>query len=240
MANQSFLSVPPNVEDPVVLRRFLSRMLEQLDIATGNRGGDSLYSEQQALIKSAESLSNQLAQAQSRLDQAIQSLSQVLNEDYDDVIGQLNGLNNTLQQAQTDISALEEYTAIKGFVVRFSVDALNALVYDTNYNINTSTSSRTAAGVYQFNLSQNTYFGQDVLPNCSLTVATKIATNAASHAYVVEPEFTATAGQFELKVYELIISGTNVIERQAYDLQVGDVIHVTGLFNLPGSSLPGV
>lgn len=236
MANQSFLSVPPNVEDPVVLRRFLSRMLEQLDIATGNRGGDSLYSEQQALIESAESLSNQLAQAQSRLDQAIQSLSQVLNEDYEDVIGQLNGLNNTLQQAQTDISALEEYTAIKGFVVRFSVDALNALVYDTDYNINTSTSSRTAAGVYQFNLSQNTYFGQDVLPNCSFTVATKIAANA----YVVEPEFTATTGQFELKVYELTISGTNVIERQPYDLQVGDVIHVTGLFNLPGSNLPGV
>jgi hypothetical protein len=240
VANQTFIAVPPNVEDPVVLRRYLAIVAEQIDTALGNRGGDSLYSEQRKLIESAETLSKALSDAQTQLNNSIKSLEQLLGEDKEDVLDQLNGLSNQLQQAQTDITALESYTAIKGFTADFTVDALNDIVYGLDYNINTSTSARVAVGVYRFQLSQNTYFGQDVRDNCTVSIGNTIAVNAASESYVVEFESTATAGEFEIKVYELTISGTNVIERQAYDIQPGDTIHLTGIFNLPGASLPGV
>jgi len=39
MANQSIISLPPDIEDPVVLKRFLARLVEQLDIVFGNKSG---------------------------------------------------------------------------------------------------------------------------------------------------------------------------------------------------------
>jgi len=62
MNNQSIISVPPNVEDPVVLRRFLSRLVEELDVVFGKRGGeDEQYvkkAEIEALIAELEDLIN--------------------------------------------------------------------------------------------------------------------------------------------------------------------------------------
>ena len=45
MADDSFIAVPPNVStDPVALRRFLLRLIEQLDVAFGNRGSSAFAS----------------------------------------------------------------------------------------------------------------------------------------------------------------------------------------------------
>ena len=42
MADNSFIAVPPDATDnPIALRRFLLRLIEQLDVAFGNRGTDA-------------------------------------------------------------------------------------------------------------------------------------------------------------------------------------------------------
>lgn len=38
MAGNTFIQLPPDITDTVVLRRFLAKLVEQLDIAFGNRG----------------------------------------------------------------------------------------------------------------------------------------------------------------------------------------------------------
>ncbi len=79
MANESFLSVPPNVEDPTVLRRFLSRLVEQVDISYGNRSGkDTSFVEQQQLNEQSEELLEQLAEAKVELESSISIVSDAI------------------------------------------------------------------------------------------------------------------------------------------------------------------
>jgi len=69
MANQSIISLPPDIEDPVVLKRFLARLVEQLDIVFGNKAGPQRqYVDQDQLGKQEDSnlvnllaLSNRIA-----------------------------------------------------------------------------------------------------------------------------------------------------------------------------------
>ena len=63
MANQSIISLPPDIEDPVVLKRFLARLVEQLDIVFGNKAGPQRqYVDQAQLNKQiASNLVNLLA-----------------------------------------------------------------------------------------------------------------------------------------------------------------------------------
>lgn len=239
MANQSFQSVPPNIEDPVVLRRFLARLLEQIDIAFGNRGGeDSSYVEQRALISSADSLSKQLEKAQATLDQAIQSLADTLGQDTQDILEQLEELSNTLTLVTDRVTALENYSAIKGFIAKFTVDGSNNLVYTSAYNINDLASSRTGVGVYRFTLAQATYFTENVITNSTVSVDTLIAPTATSETFVVELVEAGT-DTFDIKVYEVVLNVSNILVKQAYDLLPGDIINLVGVFNTPNSSLPG-
>ena len=51
MADSSFIAVPPDAtENPVALRRFLLRLIEQLDIAFGNRGSGAFNTSSDAAI----------------------------------------------------------------------------------------------------------------------------------------------------------------------------------------------
>ena len=82
MVNQSLVSVPPNVDDPLVLQRFLSRLVEQLDIVLGNRAGPTnQYVSQEELLAQANTLTSLLQDAQSSLEQALLRL-----DDTDELI----------------------------------------------------------------------------------------------------------------------------------------------------------
>lgn len=236
MANESFVAVPANIEDPVVLRRFLMRLVEQVDIAFGNRGGqDTSYVEQRALIESADSLSAAIKLAQSTLDDAIKALEDTLGNDTQDILQQLDSLSNDLDNLTTRVARLEGSGAIKGFIVDFTVDALNAVITDTSYN--TQNGTRVATGHYRFDLINTTYSTVDVKDNTVVNVNIQAAVSANSEAYVVEYVPTTTTGKFDIFVYELIINASK-IERQAYDIQPDDTISLVGIFNEPGSSLP--
>lgn len=72
MPNQSLISVPPNVDDPIVLQRFLSRLVEQFDIIVGNRAGPTpVFVEQQQLLNATNELIVQLSEAKKALERAI-------------------------------------------------------------------------------------------------------------------------------------------------------------------------
>lgn len=92
MANQSFQSVPPNIEDPVVLRRFLARLLEQVDIAFGNRAQQDSFAQIQALQEKASQLETQIDEAAQRLEETI-ALTSSESENYtDDSAADVQGL----------------------------------------------------------------------------------------------------------------------------------------------------
>ena len=42
MSNESIAAIPPDVTQPEVLRRFLLRLVEELDLVLGFRGNDAL------------------------------------------------------------------------------------------------------------------------------------------------------------------------------------------------------
>jgi len=60
MANQSIISLPPDIEDPVVLKRFLARLVEQLDIVFGNKAGPTKQYTDQKELETALELVNKL------------------------------------------------------------------------------------------------------------------------------------------------------------------------------------
>ena len=72
MANQSLVSIPPDLEDPIVLRRFLARLVEQLDIVLGNRAGPSQqYIDQSQLLSVNNELILAIEKAKIALEQSI-------------------------------------------------------------------------------------------------------------------------------------------------------------------------
>jgi len=58
MANQSIISLPPDIEDPVVLKRFLARLVEQLDIVFGNKAGPQRQYVNQSQLGKQEDLNS--------------------------------------------------------------------------------------------------------------------------------------------------------------------------------------
>lgn len=107
MINESLLQVPASVEDPAVLKRFLDRLVERLDIVLGYRGNDPYA-------------------ATSDLGLAVSSLTQEAEQLVEQVNTESENVN---QQFLLLISQLEEQLQqLKDLVVR--VEALEAEVSD--------------------------------------------------------------------------------------------------------------
>lgn len=228
MANQSIIAVPPNVENPTVLRRFLEKLVEAVDSSYGYRAGDATsFVDQEKLVEEANKLTAQLQSAADQLEEAGADLS----TDFSDTIADINDEIDTLTNR---IAAAEDYTAIKGFVLEFTVDASNNVVMSLDYNIDTGTDLST--GIYQFTLDQSTFFGSDVLDNCVFATEHIIAGTASSDLYDLEIH-RVSATTFQVKVYEFTVSGSKP-SKALTDIQEDDIIQVVGVFNKPGSALP--
>lgn len=81
MANESIIAVPPNINEPIVLQRFLTRLVEQLDIVLGNRAGpNKQYTSQEQLLIESDKLSKLLEDASNSLEAAIQQVDSLSNE----------------------------------------------------------------------------------------------------------------------------------------------------------------
>tara|TARA_R110002096_G_scaffold230859_1_gene420532 strand:- start:261 stop:536 length:276 start_codon:yes stop_codon:yes gene_type:complete len=47
MSNESIASIPVDLTDPILLRKFLVRLVEKLDVLYGYRGGDPVVTSEQ-------------------------------------------------------------------------------------------------------------------------------------------------------------------------------------------------
>ena len=105
MANQSLISVPPNVEEPVVLQRFLSRLVEQLDVVLGNRAGPSdQYVSQEELLAQAEELNKLLQDAQLSLEQALERLELIDEVTFEELSKRISALEQELEAVKAAVA----------------------------------------------------------------------------------------------------------------------------------------
>lgn len=236
MANESLISVPPNVEDPRVLQRFLTRLVEQLDIILGRRVGVSTeYVDQAQLQKRVDELIQFIDDAQILVEQNIEELDNLLSDAAQKVKQDLQQVESTVAYLTTQVNALEAYTHVKGAILEFTVDGSNNIVFGETYNI--ASGVRVGVGLYEFVLSQSTFFGADVVTKSIPTLSEVIAPNVNSQAYRVT--FTrVNASTFRLQVQELVY--TTLVQANAYDIVPGDKIFMSLLFNKPSAGLPPV
>ena len=101
MANQSIISIPPNIEDPTVLRRTLSRIVEQLDTVYGKRTG-----EDSAYVTQAE-----LASTRADLEQAVTNASGDATLTNEELSASVATLEDALNQVEADVATLTQSVA---------------------------------------------------------------------------------------------------------------------------------
>ncbi len=142
MINESLLQVPATVEDPDVLKRFLDRLVERLDIVLGYRG-DNPYAATSDLDTAVSALTAEAEQLAEQLGAETESLNQqllILVEQLEEQLKQLVDLLARVETLETEVSdILLELVSIDsrldaletGFAsVDSRVDALEAEVSD--------------------------------------------------------------------------------------------------------------
>lgn len=110
MANESIIQVPPDVAEPLVLQRFLLRLVEKLDIVLGAREGtDSQYVAQKELLAAADEL-------QVAIDESTATFNATIQLSSDSIESRYTELSAAILTVQQSISALEaklaEYTVL--------------------------------------------------------------------------------------------------------------------------------
>lgn len=158
MSNQTIATLPFDLTDPLALKRFLSELVNNLDIVLGYKGGDR-YATSKQLQNEASNLSQTVLQIQSSLKQ-LQELSDSLEdqqeriEDLQLAVEELQMLLKTdsLGSAFHDFNSTSwstlvgkgEFTAIGSEITNapFTVDA------DTNYTVLVD-STKTSTAVWQ-------------------------------------------------------------------------------------------
>jgi len=114
MPNQTIASVPANVEEPTVLKRFLLRLIEELDIVLGYRGDSSYVSQ------------SQLTSATAPLEVTLSSVSE-------QATANLASISDIEEQAQTTLDAIDvNSSAIADVNALLDTSVLSATYYDFN------------------------------------------------------------------------------------------------------------
>lgn len=225
MANESLISVPPNVDDPVVLRRFLSRLVEQLDVVVGNRA-TSGYATEQELAARATDLADKLAAAEADLQEATQQLQDTIENtslDFDDEIA----IN------QKAIEELRDVTPVKGCMVQFLWNSPNLEVQE-QYNVNVLETDRVSVGRFKVTVARPTIYGK-YMPGQAYMSAQVLTPGTTP--YIVKAEDQGS-GRVDVFVYKVEQSGTTDTTLVLTDPAPTEIIHVMMLFNVFGSNLP--
>lgn len=114
MANESLISIPANIDDTIVLRRVLTRIVEQLDTISGSRTGSAnAYVKQSDLtsrlsdIQTAVTAAEKAAGVVSLSFDEVSVLVQQLEDSVGDIGTTISDLTSDLAAAVARISALE-------------------------------------------------------------------------------------------------------------------------------------
>lgn len=165
MINESLFQVPASVEDPDVLKRFLDRLVERLDIVLGYRGDNpyaatsdletavstlSQAAEELAVAVEGEveSLNSQLAILVAELAEQLQQLVslinrvEVLESEVSDILLELVDIDNRLDQLETN------YTSLANRVTVLEADVLMLTAYSTTALRDFNSASWQTAPIY--------------------------------------------------------------------------------------------
>lgn len=229
MANESLIAMPADLSSPGALRRVISQIIEQLDIALGYRGADT-YSTEQALIDATSTLNLAIAE----LSIAQQQTSTAVVETIE-TVRRVEVDADAAIAAAIDASELRqlELNWLKGFDVAFiGRSTPGVLTMSRSYNI--ASGVQTSIGLYTFTLAQDTIASNNILDNLSPSVRWNIAATGTSEVYQVTYDKVSTS-VFTLTVTELTIPGA-IVEADLYDPDTaGDVVSCAGLFNIVGA-----
>ena len=133
MANQSFINIPPNIEDPTVLRRVLTRLSEQVDTLFGARSGaESTYIDEKTLTELTDSLNESIEEAKVILKQAAEVTEASVQQ--------------SIEALENQVKSLQSSKVAKGLAVSFTVDGSGDP--DVQFSSNIGTMANTATGVY--------------------------------------------------------------------------------------------
>ena len=235
MSKQSLSAVPPDVAKPEVLKRFLSRLIEELDIVLGFRGtGKDKYVSQQELNSAAETLSSLvkgLSEATSRFQQLRKDLDKLSIE----ATTLLSRINSVETYAQSVGLFAETQTWLKMFEFDFKGAAVNGAVTPTR-QFNVATLTRVGAGRYDVAFTANSFLGTTITANTKVAVEFRIEPAATTSVFSVE--YVWNTNVLELYIWQHAISGTNLI-RSAYDpIGATDSVRVSGLIARSSAGVP--
>jgi len=241
MSNESIIQVPPNVEEPIVLQRFLLRLVEELDIILGKRaaGTNDQYVAQKDLVDSANALTVAIADAQERLDEAAELLAQTVEDNRDDLEAEIEEIK-TVNATQTALLELiNNFAWYRPFTATFPGRSTDGAVVPTlSYNIASVT--RNGVGVYDVILSDaQDSNGNDLLDNTQHMISYDIADSTASQHYTVKYSLTSAAlGTFTLNVFSVEQGAGAKLVYVPYDPLNTDSVNAIGMYTPTGVVLP--
>tara|TARA_R110000851_G_C13101812_1_gene568631 strand:+ start:8833 stop:9537 length:705 start_codon:yes stop_codon:yes gene_type:complete len=233
MSNESIIQVPPNVGEPIVLQRFLLRLVVELDILLGKRASSTndAYVTQQDLISIGKELTSAIELAQKQLDEAVLLLEDTTDTNVDDIKDE-----QVTQNARLD--GLDNFAWLRAFTIGFQGRSTNGVVI-TNTDYNIESGLRTAVGVYEFELTKVSSTGVDILDHTQYIPSFSIASSATSQSYYVHFEvIDASLGTFRVKTYAVVQGAGNALAHAAYDPLSTDNVNVIGMFTPLGSAVP--
>lgn len=104
--NESIVAIPPNVEEPLVLKRFLQRLIEELDQVLGFRGDNPLV-RQAELNTATTSVTNQtqttlagVAELLTTLEAQVQELTAAVEDGSTGVQDQIDSIKVRLDDLE--------------------------------------------------------------------------------------------------------------------------------------------
>jgi len=106
--NESLVAIPPDVAEPEVLRRFLLRLVEELDSVLGFRGNDSLV-RQSDLSQTSEGLDSarvtlsSLSEDLTTLSDLVREITEESEVGADSLQAQISDLESRLSSAESTI-----------------------------------------------------------------------------------------------------------------------------------------
>jgi len=241
MSNESIIQVPPNVEEPIVLQRFLLRLVEELDIVLGKRAArtNDQYVAQKELVNSADALTVAIADAQERLDAAAELLEQTVEDNREDLEAEIEELKvvNTAQTALLEL--INNFAWYRPFTIAFPGRSTDGAVTPSlNYNVASVT--RNGVGVYDVVLTDaQDSNGNDLLDNTQHMISYDIADSTASQHYTVKYSLTSAAlGTFTLSVFSVEQGAGAKLVYAPYDPLSTDSVNAIGMYTPSSAVLP--
>lgn len=213
------------VEDYIQILADLTAIIDDLNQALLDIG--TLFADYDNLNSDLAGVRSIVAQARAKVNRIDREVAALIQQEAD-MSQQI--ADATIAKIRSRVfSSVKDYKAwlpAKGTLLTIEGQGASNPLLTNDYNVASVT--RTAPGIYEVTVSQETYFTRNVLSNSVFTHSNVI--DPLTSSFNVEVVVTG-ATTFEIRVYEMVVVGASV-QRGAYDLLAGDFVSVTALFSI--------